>query len=183
MKVLPTALPGVLLIEPRVFRDPRGYFFEVWHQKKGIAQGLPENFIQDNESFSQKGTLRGLHAQLKKPQGKLVRVMSGAVLDVAVDIRRGSPAFGRWVAIELSAENFRQLYVPPGFAHGFVVLSETAQMAYKCTDFYDSADEFGVLWSDPALGIDWRISNPVLSAKDAVYPLLSQVAELPVYRP
>lgn len=182
MNVLPTALPGVLIVEPKVWRDDRGYFFEVYHAKKGREKGLPYEFVQDNESFSQRGTLRGLHAQLTKPQGKLVRVIEGAVLDVAVDIRRGSPTFGRWVAVELSAENFRQLYVPPGFAHGFSVLSETAKMGYKCTDFYDPSDEIGILWSDPALGIDWRVKDPVLSKKDAVYPTLAQAPKLPDYK-
>ena len=183
MNVLPTALPGVLIVEPQVWRDPRGYFFESFHARKADAKGLPREFVQDNESFSQRGPVRGLHSQLNKPQGKLVRILAGAVLDVAVDVRRGSPTFGRWVAVELSAENFRQLYIPPGFAHGFSVLSETAKMAYKCTDFYDAADEIGVLWSDPALGIDWRVKDPVLSKKDAVYPTLAQAPKLPDYRP
>ena len=183
MNVLPTALPGVLIVEPQVWRDPRGYFFESFHARKADVKGLPREFVQDNESFSQRGTVRGLHSQLTKPQGKLVRILTGAVLDVAVDIRRGSPTFGRWVAVELSEENFRQLYIPPGFAHGFSVLSETAKMAYKCTDFYDAADEIGVLWSDPALGIDWRVKDPVLSKKDAVYPTLAQAPKLPDYRP
>lgn len=183
MNVLPTALPGVLIVEPQVWRDPRGYFFESFHAKKAAEKGLPASFVQDNESFSQRGTVRGLHAQVTKPQGKLVRVLQGAVLDVAVDIRRGSPTFGRWVAVELSAENFRQLYVPQGFAHGFSVLSETAKIAYKCTDFYAPEDEIGILWNDPALGIDWRVSGPVLSKKDAVYPTLAQAPKLPVYRP
>ncbi|MBI3299350.1 MAG: dTDP-4-dehydrorhamnose 3,5-epimerase [Elusimicrobia bacterium] len=183
MKVHPTTLPGVLIVEPSVHRDPRGYFFESWHAKKGGALGLPDVFVQDNESLSARGTVRGLHAQLAKPQGKLVRIIEGTVLDVAVDIRRGSPTFGRWVAAELSGENFRQLYIPPGFAHGFSVLSETARMAYKCTDFYDPADEIGILWSDPALGIDWRVTEPTLSKKDAVYPTLALAPALPVYRP
>ncbi|MDE2292553.1 MAG: dTDP-4-dehydrorhamnose 3,5-epimerase [Elusimicrobia bacterium] len=182
MKALPTALPGVLLLEPQVHRDGRGYFLETWHQKKGAALGLPEAFVQDNESRSARGTVRGLHAQLAKPQGKLVRVLSGEVLDVAVDIRRGSPTFGRWVSAVLSAENFRQLYIPPGFAHGFSVLSESAQFAYKCTDFYDPADEIGVLWNDPALGIDWRVAEPVVSKKDAAYPTLDRAPRLPEYR-
>lgn len=183
MNVLPTALPGVLIVEPQVWRDPRGYFFEVYHARKFAEKGLPGEFVQDNESFSQKGTVRGLHSQVSKPQGKLVRVTRGAVLDVAVDIRRGSPTFGRWVAVELSAENFRQLYVPPGFAHGFSVLSETAQMAYKCTELYAPEDEIGILWNDPALGIDWRVKDPVLSKKDAVYPTLAEAPKLPEFRP
>lgn len=183
MNVLPTAIPGVLIVEPKVFRDARGYFVETWHREKGIAAGLPQTFVQDNESFSQKGILRGLHCQLTKPQGKLVRVSRGEILDVAVDIRRGSPSFGRWTAVVLSSENFRQLYIPPGFAHGFSVLSETAQVNYKCTELYDAADEIGVLWSDPDLAIDWRVENPVVSAKDAVYPVLSKAPRLPDYRP
>ncbi|TPW18916.1 MAG: dTDP-4-dehydrorhamnose 3,5-epimerase [Elusimicrobia bacterium] len=183
MNVLPTALPGVLIVEPQVWRDPRGYFLESFHARKAAAKGLPESFVQDNESYSQRGTVRGLHSQLTKPQGKLVRILAGVVLDVAVDIRRGSPTFGRWVAVELSEENFRQLYIPPGFAHGFSVLSETAKMAYKCTDFYDASDEIGILWSDPALAIDWRVADPVLSKKDAVYPTLAQAPKLPEFRP
>lgn len=179
MKVLPTALPGVLLFEPPAFRDPRGYFIETWHHRKYAEAGLPAQFVQDNESFSSRGTVRGLHLQLTKPQGKLVRALRGEILDVAVDVRRGSPTFGRWVAAVLSAENFRQLWAPPGFAHGFSVLSEVAQVAYKCTDFYDPADEIGILYSDPALGIDWKVPEPVLSKKDAKYPTLAQVPRLP----
>ncbi|MBI5598065.1 MAG: dTDP-4-dehydrorhamnose 3,5-epimerase [Elusimicrobia bacterium] len=183
MKVLPTALPGVLLVEPKVFRDARGYFVETWHREKGAAAGLPESFVQDNESFSQRGILRGLHSQLTKPQGKLVRVSRGEILDVAVDIRRRSPTFGRWTAALLSSENFRQLYVPPGFAHGFSVLSETAQVNYKCTELYDAADEVGVVWNDPDLAIDWRVADPVVSAKDAALPTLAKAPRLPDYRP
>lgn len=183
MNVLPTAIPGVLIVEPKVFRDARGYFVETWHREKGAAAGLPQTFVQDNESFSQKGVLRGLHCQLTKPQGKLVRVSRGEVLDVAVDIRRGSPTFGRWTAALLSSENFRQLYVPPGFAHGFSVLSETAQVNYKCTELYDPADEIGIAWNDPGLAIDWRVKDPVVSPKDAAYPTLAGSPRLPDYRP
>ena len=181
MKVLPTALPGVLLVEPDVFRDPRGHFLETFHGRKYSEAGVPGTFVQDNESLSSRGTVRGLHLQLTKPQGKLIRAMRGEIIDVAVDVSRGSPSFGRWVAAVLSGENFRQLWVPPGFAHGFSVLSETAQVAYKCTDFYDPADEIGILYSDPALGIDWKVSEPFLSKKDAAYPTLAQSPRLPDY--
>lgn len=182
MKFLPTALPGVILVEPDVHRDARGFFLETFQRVKYAGGGIPSEFVQDNHSRSARGTLRGLHAQLKRPQGKLVRVIEGEVFDAAVDIRRGSPTFGRWTGALLSAENFRQLYIPPGFAHGFCVTSESAQMEYKCTDFYDPADEVSVLWNDPAIGIDWPVKEPLLSPRDAAGKPLSELADrLPVY--
>lgn len=173
MKFIQTGLPGVLLIEPDVFRDARGFFLETFHARKYREGGIPYDFVQDNQSRSQRGTLRGLHAQLRRPQGKLVRAVKGEIFDVAVDIRKGSPTFGKWAGATLSEENFRQIFVPPGFAHGFCVLSEIAEVEYKCTDFYDKADEIGVLWS--SAGIDWPVKEPLLSAKDAALPRLDQL--------
>ena len=183
MKVLPTNLPGVLIIEPDVFQDTRGFFLETYHAQKYREAGIPETFVQDNHSRSTLGTLRGLHAQQHQhPQGKLVRVIHGEVFDVAVDIRRGSPTFKRWVSVTLSAENFRQMYVPPGFAHGFCVLSEIAEVEYKCTDFYDPEDEIGILWNDPEIGVEWPVKEPILSEKDQKAPRLAEVVErLPPY--
>ena len=160
-------------MEPDVFRDARGFFLETFHAKKYRAGGLPSDFVQDNHSRSQRGTLRGLHAQRTRPQGKLVRAVRGEIFDVAVDLRTGSPTFGRWTAATLSGENFRQLFVPPGFAHGFCVVSEIAEVEYKCTDFYDPADEVGVLWS--SVGIAWPVQEPLLSAKDQALPPLDQL--------
>jgi len=182
MKVTPTAHPEVLLIEPAVFRDARGYFLETFHADRYRAAGLPVDFVQDNHSHSSTGVLRGLHYQLRHPQGKLVRVVTGRVYDVAVDIRRGSPRFGQWTGIELSSDNHRQLYVPPGFAHGFCVLSETVDFLYKCTDVYVPGDEYGIAWNDPELGIDWPVVDYVLSDKDRVLPRLRDSANLPEYR-
>ncbi|MFH1724234.1 MAG: dTDP-4-dehydrorhamnose 3,5-epimerase [Elusimicrobiota bacterium] len=183
MNFVPTDLPGVLVVEPDVFRDARGFFLETYHESKYREGGIPGPFVQDNQSRSVKGTLRGLHLQRTKPQGKLVRAIEGEIFDVAVDIRRGSPSFANWVGVVLSAENFKQLYVPPGFAHGFCVLSETAQFAYKCTDFYDPSDEKGIIWNDGAIAIDWPLREPLLSAKDGSYPTLSEIErELPVYK-
>ncbi len=181
MKVTPTALPGVVTVDPRVFEDRRGFFFESYHAERYARAGLPERFVQDNHSRSIPGTLRGLHYQLRHPQGKLVRVLRGAIWDVAVDIRRGSPTFGRWVGVELSADNRRQLYVPPGFAHGFCVPTEESEVEYKCTAFYVSEDERGIVWNDPALRITWPIAIPLLSDKDQNFPQLD-VADLPDYR-
>jgi dTDP-4-dehydrorhamnose 3,5-epimerase len=182
MKVLPTELPGVVVIEPDVHRDGRGFFLETYHAQKYREAGISATFVQDNHSRSTRGTLRGLHAQRRHPQGKLVRVIHGEVWDVAVDIRRGSPTFLRWVGIALSAENFRQCYVPPGFAHGFVVTSAAAEFEYKCTDLYDPADELRILWNDPAIGITWPIADPVLSEKDRTAEPITALAELlPVY--
>ena len=181
MKFLPTAIEDVLLVEPPVYPDDRGLFLERWHQQKHHAGGLPETFVQDNQSFSVHGTLRGLHAQLRRPQGKLVRSVQGEVFDVAVDIRPGSPTFGRWVGATLSAENFRQLWVPPGFAHGFCVTSETAIVLYKCTELYDRSDEIGIVWNDPGIGsggIDWPVAAPRLSPKDRDAPKLAEILQL-----
>lgn len=183
MKITPMAIPEVLLIEPDVHGDTRGFFMESWHARKYAEQGLDVAFVQDNHSRSRRGVLRGLHYQLEVPQGKLVRVTAGRVFDVAVDIRRGSPSFGRWVGYELSGENFRQLYVPPGFAHGFCVLSESADFLYKCTDFYAPETEYGIRWDDPDIGIDWPDGEFQISDKDAQNRLLREMdAELPVYQ-
>lgn len=178
MIVLQTSLPGVLLIEPKVFGDDRGFFLESWNARAFADAGLDLAFVQDNHSRSARGVLRGLHYQLQNPQGKLVRVTAGAVFDVAVDLRRSSPHFGRWVGVELSEANKRMLWVPPGFGHGFVVLSETADFLYKCTQLYDGSDDRGVRWNDPAIGIDWPLNGmaPMLSAKDAAAPLLADAA-------
>ena len=180
-----TKVPGVWIVKPRVFRDPRGFFAETYRADQFADLGIRDKFVQDNHSQSRKGTLRGLHYQLRRPQAKLCRVVRGSVLDVAVDIRRGSPTFGRSVSVELSAENMQQIYLPEGFAHGFVVLSEEAEFLYKCSDFYDPAGEYGVLWSDPALGIEWNVTEPALSEKDSRYPRLSEIPPelLPVYEP
>jgi dTDP-4-dehydrorhamnose 3,5-epimerase len=183
MRVAATALPEVLLIEPTVHRDPRGFFVESYHATRYPALGIAAEFVQDNHSRSGARTLRGLHGQFERPQGKLVRCTRGVVWDVAVDARRGSPRFGRWAAAELSADNFLQLWLPPGFLHGFCVLGEEAEIEYKCTTFYDPALDFAVRWDDPALAIDWPIRDPVLSPKDAAAPPLAAVLDrLPVYR-
>jgi len=175
VRLLKTDLPGVVLVEPDVFRDPRGYFLETFHERKYREAGIPHSFVQDNQSRSTRGTLRGLHAQLRKPQGKLVCALQGEIFDVAVDIRPGSPTFGKWTGAKLSADDFRQMFIPPGFAHGFCVLTETAEVAYKCTDFYDRSDEIGLRWDDPAVGIAWPIRDPLLSEKDASLPTLAEL--------
>jgi dTDP-4-dehydrorhamnose 3,5-epimerase len=168
MNVIPTAIPDVLLLEPKVFGDARGFFFESYNRRAFLdATGLDVDFVQDNHSRSAQGVLRGLHYQIQQPQGKLVRVVAGAVFDVAVDMRAGSPTFGRWVGEELSADNKRMMWVPPGFAHGFLVLSEYAEFLYKTTDYYAPAFERAIAWNDPQLGIAWPLSGaPLLSAKD-----------------
>lgn len=175
MKVTETALPGVLVLEPKVFGDARGFFLESYNRARfAEATGVDVDFVQDNHSRSACGVLRGLHYQIRQPQGKLVRVVSGAVFDVAVDLRRSSPTFGRWAGVELSAENQRQLWVPPGFGHGFLVLSETADFLYKTTDYYAPEHERGVAWNDPAIGVAWPLDGaPQLSAKDAAACLLA----------
>ncbi|MDA3897870.1 MAG: dTDP-4-dehydrorhamnose 3,5-epimerase [Desulfobacteraceae bacterium] len=170
-------IPGVLLIEPKCFEDSRGYFMETFHQQKYQTAGIDQAFVQDNHSHSSRGVLRGLHYQLKHPQGKLIYAVTGTIFDVAVDIRKGSPTYGQWTGAELSAKNKRQIYVPQGFAHGFVVLSESADIIYKCTDLYAPGDEYGVLWSDPDIGIDWPVENPILSQKDIENPKLNQISE------
>jgi dTDP-4-dehydrorhamnose 3,5-epimerase len=169
-----TSLPGVLLLEPRVFRDERGFFIETFSMREVQGTGIPNDFVQDNHSRSSRGVLRGLHYQLHKPQGKLVHVARGSVFDVAVDIRIGSPTFGKWFGTELNDQNLHSLWVPPGFAHGFFVLSDVADVIYKCTDLYEGSDDRGVLWSDPRIGIAWPDRNPSLSPKDAAYEGLSE---------
>jgi dTDP-4-dehydrorhamnose 3,5-epimerase len=175
LRFLPTEIPDVLLVEPDLFRDPRGFLLETFHEEKYRKGGIAGPFVQDNHSRSARGTLRGLHAQLRRPQGKLVRAVRGEVFDVAVDVRKRSPTFGKWVSTVLSEENFRQIFVPPGFAHGFCVLSEIAEIEYKCTDFYFREDEIGIRWDDPALGIPWPIREPLLSPKDAALPALEDL--------
>lgn len=175
MRFTPLALPEVILVEPDVHRDARGFFLETYHVERYLAGGIPGPFVQDNHSRSVRGTLRGLHAQRRRPQGKLVRAVDGEMFDVAVDIRRASPTFGRWVGVRLSGENFRQLYVPPGFAHGFCVLSEVVNVEYKCTDFYDPGDEIGLVWNDPEVGIEWPVSDPIISEKDRRLPPLKSL--------
>ncbi|MDD5629625.1 MAG: dTDP-4-dehydrorhamnose 3,5-epimerase [Elusimicrobia bacterium] len=183
MEFIKTELPGVVIVAPDVHRDGRGYFFESYNARKYRAGGILPAFVQDNESSSGRGTLRGLHGQRTKPQGKLVRVISGEVFDVAVDVRRGSPTFGKWFGTVLSGENFRQLYIPPDFLHGFCVLSAQARFAYKVTDFYDSQDEYGVLFNDPELAVAWPVREPRLSERDQKFPLLAEVRGLlPQYR-
>ena len=181
MRVTPLEHPEVLLIEPAVFADARGFFMETFHADKFASQGLPTCFVQDNHSRSVRGVLRGLHYQLHHPQGKLVRVVSGEVFDVAVDIRKGSPMFGKWVGAILSEDNQRQLYVPPGFAHGFCTLSEQADFLYKCTDVYTPGDEYGIAWDDPDLAIAWPRLDYQLSDKDLENPALSDSSNLPDY--
>lgn len=177
MKVLATRLPGVLLIEPEVFGDTRGFFMEIWQDRRYARAGIVGTFVQDNMSFSGRGVLRGLHLQHPRLQGKLVHVLQGEVFDVAVDMRRGSPTFGQWMGEYLSADNKRQLWIPPGFAHGFCVTSETALFAYKCTDYYYPEDELSIRWDDPEIGIQWPIAEVSLSPKDRNAPLLSDVSE------
>lgn len=176
MKVNPTKLKGVMIIEPDVYEDARGFFLETWAHKRYAEAGLPQAFVQDNLSKSAKGILRGLHLQHPFGQGKLVQVMQGEVFDVAVDVRVGSPTFGQWVGSTLSGANHRQIYIPPGFAHGFCVLSETALFSYKCTEAYHRETEMGVCWNDPDLAIDWPVTDPQLSAKDAQFPRLRDVS-------
>jgi dTDP-4-dehydrorhamnose 3,5-epimerase len=166
MKTLPTRLPGVVIVEPQVFADARGFFMETYHSQRFAALGVRQPFVQDNHSCSARGVLRGLHYQIENPQGKLLRVIRGQIFDVAVDMRRDSPHFGRSVHVILSDANRRQLYVPPGFAHGFCALTDGTEVVYKCTDFYSPQHERTLLWNDPALDIDWPIAEPLLSDKD-----------------
>ncbi|MCX7673830.1 MAG: dTDP-4-dehydrorhamnose 3,5-epimerase [Thiobacillaceae bacterium] len=175
MRVIETRLPGVLILEPKVFGDARGFFLESYNERTFAELGLPTRFVQDNHSRSARGVLRGLHYQIRQPQGKLVRVVRGAVFDVAVDLRRGSPTFGRWEGVELSEHNQRMLWVPPGFAHGFYVLSELADFLYKTTDFYAPEHERAIRWDDPDLAIAWPLAGePLLSAKDRAAPSLRE---------
>lgn len=182
-----TELPGVVIIKPRVFKDPRGFFMESYQRQRFAELGITHDFVQDNHSRSTQGVLRGLHYQLGQPQAKLVRVTLGRVLDVVVDIRRESPTFGRWVSRELSEDNRLMMFAPEGFAHGFLVLSEVAEFQYKCNDFYAPQQERGILWSDPELAIDWPLCGiePILSDRDACHPTLANVApeDLPEYTP
>jgi len=175
LQIIETSLPGVLLIQPRVFGDARGFFKETYRQNALAEAGIRETFVQDNHSRSSRGVLRGLHYQLRHPQAKLCRVTQGEVLDIAVDIRVGSPHFGKWVGAVLSGENHTQIYIPQGFAHGFVVRSEIADFLYKCSDYYDGPDDRGVLWNDPDLGIEWDTPSPIISEKDQRYLRLSQI--------
>jgi dTDP-4-dehydrorhamnose 3,5-epimerase len=175
MKFLPTALPEVVLVQPDVHGDARGFFLETYHQRKYGEAGLPTEFVQDNHSFSVRDTLRGLHAQVRNPQGKLIRAILGEILDVAVDIRPGSPTFGRWVSALLSGENHHQLWVPAGFAHGFCVTSDSAHVQYKCTALYDRDDEIAILWNDPAIGVDWPTATPLLGPRDVAAPTLAEI--------
>jgi dTDP-4-dehydrorhamnose 3,5-epimerase len=177
MQFITTDIDGLVIVEPDVFRDARGFFLETYHAEKYRDGGIGAVFVQDNQSKSVKGTLRGLHGQMRHPQGKLIRVIEGEIYDVAVDLRRNSPTFRRHVAATLSAENFRQFYIPPGFAHGFCVLSDTAQIEYKCTDFYQPGDEFAIAWNDPELAIPWPVSEPLLSERDRNAPLLAAVID------
>ena len=178
MEFVPTELPGVVVIEPNVYRDSRGFFLESYHHQKYLEHGIRGPFVQDNHSHSLHGTLRGLHAQRRHPQGKLVRAVEGEMFDVAVDVRVGSPTFAKWVGVVLSGENFRQLYIPPGFVHGFCVLSNRVHVEYKCTDFYDPSDEFVVAWNDPEIAVRWPLERPELSKRDAAAPRLSEIREM-----
>jgi dTDP-4-dehydrorhamnose 3,5-epimerase len=185
MRVTPTDLPGVVILEPKVFGDPRGFFLETYNQARYREAGIGDDFVQDNISLSSRGVLRGLHFQNPKTQAKLVMVLEGEAYDVAVDVRVGSPSFGKSAGVLLSGENKRQLYIPQGFAHGFCVTSDTALFMYKCTDFYAPEAEGGILWSDPDLGIRWPVERPTLSAKDEKYPRLRDIdaSRLPSYLP
>jgi len=183
VRFVETSLQGVVIIEPRVFRDDRGFFVETYRADEFATRAIPA-FVQDNCSRSTAGTLRGLHLQCRRAQGKLIRVVEGEIFDVAVDVRRGSPTFGRWVSVRLSAENFKQCYIPPGFAHGFCVLSAAAQVTYKCTDFYDPGSEVSIAWNDPALAIDWPVADPILSPRDRKnLPVAAQMDQLPLFSP
>jgi dTDP-4-dehydrorhamnose 3,5-epimerase len=182
LNVSETSLPGVLLIEPRVFADARGFFLETYNARAFQDAGLDVTFVQDNHSRSAAGVLRGLHYQEPKAQGKLVRCTRGALYDVAVDIRVGSPHFGKWYGLELSEENQRILWVPPGFAHGFCALSDGADLVYKCTELYDAANDRSIAWNDPDIAIEWPLGDPLLSPKDTAAPRLKDAEVLPVFR-
>lgn len=185
MRLIETALPGVVIVEPEVFEDQRGFFFESYHEAKFAAMGIASRFVQDNHSMSVRGALRSLHYQLRRPQAKLCRAIEGEILDVVVDIRRGSPTFKRWLGTRLSARNRRQIFILAGFAHGFAALSEVAQVIYRCDAFYVPQDERGIAWNDPELAIDWPIKEPLLSPRDHNNPPLERIAadDLPVYQP
>jgi dTDP-4-dehydrorhamnose 3,5-epimerase len=181
LNVRETSLPGVLLIEPKVFGDDRGFFMETYRVDAFRAAGIGAPFVQDNHSRSARGVLRGLHYQEPNGQGKLVRCTRGALFDVAVDIRRGSPSFGRWFGIELSDANKTMLWIPPGFAHGFCAMEDGSDLVYKCTALYDAPSDRSILWNDPAIGIEWPIAQPLLSAKDAAAPRLAEATVLPIW--
>ena len=183
MDVTRTQLDGILILEPKVFSDGRGRFLETWSKERYEEAGIGCQFVQDNISYSVKGTLRGLHFQNPHGQGKLVQVYKGKVFDVAVDIRLSSPSFGKWIGVELSEDNHRQMYVPAGFAHGFCVLSDSAIFSYKCTDYYTPSCEGGIIWNDPEIGIEWPVDKPLLSDKDMAYQTISEISEdkLPKY--
>ena len=183
MKVTQSPLAGVLVIDPTVHRDERGFFIETYHEARYVEAGITQPFVQDNWSRSKKGTLRGLHFQLPREQGKLVMVTRGTVFDVVVDVRKGSPTFGKWYGTELSEAPFRQLWVPPGLAHGFCVLSDEADFLYKCTEVYVPSDEQAIAWNDPALAISWPVTSPVVSPKDQAAPLLIDAKVLPQWSP
>ena len=175
MKVVRTSLEGIIIIEPQEYEDNRGYFVETYQVDRYSNAGIPESFVQDNLSFSAKGTLRGLHYQIKRPQAKLVQAVTGEIFDVVVDIRPGSKTFGQWAGVLLSGQNKRQVFIPAGFAHGFCVLSSSAHFLYKCTEFYNPEDEGGIIWSDPSIGIEWPIEEPIISDKDRTLPSLAEV--------
>lgn len=183
MQKINTSLPEVWELQPKVFRDPRGFFLETYHQQKFVDLGITDSFVQDNHSRSVRGTLRGLHYQLRHTQAKLCRVVEGEVLDVAVDVRLGSPNFGKWTSVLLSAERQNEIFIPKGFAHGFVALTDTVQFLYKCSDIYDPTSEQGIIWNDPGLNITWGIADPLISEKDAKYSTLAEMPRelLPVY--
>jgi dTDP-4-dehydrorhamnose 3,5-epimerase len=185
MERFETALPGVFELRPKIFRDQRGFFLETYHLARFTELGIKDHFVQDNHSCSVRGTLRGLHYQLNHPQAKLCRAIEGKALDVAVDIRIGSPHFGKWASVLLCAEQQNQIYIPVGFAHGFLALTETVQFLYKCSDFYDASDEHGILWSDPDINVSWGVANPLVSGKDAKNPRFTQIPRelLPQYAP
>jgi dTDP-4-dehydrorhamnose 3,5-epimerase len=180
VKVLTTGLPGVLIVEPKVHQDARGFFLETFHTERYAAASIRGPFVQDNHSSSGQGVLRGLHFQVTQPQGRLVRCVRGAIYDVALDVRRDSPTFARWIGVELSEGNKRQLWIPPGFAHGFCVIGGPSEVEYKCTGYYSPDDETGVIWNDPAANVDWPLTTPLLSDKDAALPRLTRErADLP----
>lgn len=183
MQIIETAIEGVVVVEPDVYGDHRGFFMETYQRRRYENNGILMDFVQDNLSYSKHGTLRGLHFQISHPQSKLVQVIQGEVFDVAVDVRVGSPDFGKWVGVMLSDSNKRQLFIPEGFAHGFCVVSDSAMFLYKCSDYYDPADEMGILWNDPVLDIEWPVVNPLLSDKDKAYSTLKDTprANLPIY--
>ena len=183
MNIHPGALEGLVIVEPQVFGDPRGFFMESYHHRRFKTAGIDYNFVQDNLSLSARGTLRGLHFQVRYPQAKFIQAVTGEIFDVAVDIRPHSPTFGKWSGVYLSEANKRQLLIAEGFAHGFCVLSETAHVAYKCSNYYHAEDEGGILWSDPAIGIEWPVNDPLVSEKDKLLPQLADLAPRQLYDP